>query len=261
MSSSIEHRRFLVTGAASGIGRATVVRLAADGGRIGAIDIDPEGLFSLAEEMGDSVLTKVADVATESDVADAISGIASEMGGLDGGVINAGIQLFDADTRAHELPLEAWQQTLHVNLTGAFLTAKHLLPEVMRVGGGAAVFTGSPTGLMGAAGFTAYSVSKGGIHTLTKTLAIDYASAGIRVNAVVPGYTDTPLVTPIKGTPRASEMIRAHVPLGRPGRPEEVAGVIRFLLSDDSAYMTGSIIVADGGMTTVRADFDSEEDI
>jgi NAD(P)-dependent dehydrogenase (short-subunit alcohol dehydrogenase family) len=156
-----------------------------------------------------------------------------------------------APTRCHELEAAVWRRTVDVNLTGAFLTCKHALRAMLAQGGGGSlVLTGSPTGLLGCApGFSAYSASKAGVHGLMRVLAADYAGEGIRVNAVVPGFTDTPLVVGID--PEDRVRLLASIPLGRQGAAEEVASMMVFLASDESRYCTGGFYMVDGGLTSV----------
>jgi len=192
------------------------------------------------------------DVAREQDVEAAIARALEELGGLDVVVANAATQLVAGDARADVLELDIWQRTLDVNLTGVFLTAKHGVRALLRSGGGALVCTGSAAGAYGiAAALDAYSASKAGVHGLVRVLAAGYARDGIRVNAVLPGLTRTPMNDWWLGDPaRVAEAVRA-VPLGRVAEPEEVAAVIAFLASDDASYVTGALWPVDGGLTAV----------
>jgi NAD(P)-dependent dehydrogenase (short-subunit alcohol dehydrogenase family) len=156
------------------------------------------------------------------------------------------------DKPAAELPLERWERTLAVNLTGVFLTCKHGIAALLRAGGGSVTCTASPTGHYGLApGFTAYSSSKGGVYGLVRVLANDYGRHGIRVNAVIPGFTDTPLVGAVFENPEALRSRLAGIPLGRPGTPEEIASMMVFVASDEASYATGAAFVVDGGLTAI----------
>jgi NAD(P)-dependent dehydrogenase (short-subunit alcohol dehydrogenase family) len=249
----LEGKRAVVTGGGSGIGRATAFRFADEGARVGVIDLDEGGVHETVAEIvagGGVARGTVADVTMEGEIGAAIGDTAAEWDGLDVVVPNAAVQLFGEDDRADRLELEVWGRTLGVNLTGVFLTCKHGIRALLESGGGSVVCTGSPTGLFGLApGFDAYSASKAGVHGLVRVLAIDYAADGIRVNAVVPGFTETPLVRQVTGSER--EALLHRIPLGRPGSPQEVASMILFLASDDSSYATGGIFCVDGGLTAI----------
>jgi len=166
-------------------------------------------------------------------------------------VANAGVQLFGQDAPIADLPLDAWRRTIDINLTGTFLTVRAAVRAMLDTGG-SIVLTGSPTGLNGEGkDFTAYSTSKAGIHGLGRAVAAAYAPNGIRVNTVVPGYTETPLVTAISGDAASRAAIVSRIPLGRPGTAADVVGAMVFLASDESSFATGSIYRVDGGMTTL----------
>jgi NAD(P)-dependent dehydrogenase (short-subunit alcohol dehydrogenase family) len=246
-------KRAVITGAGMGMGRAAALRFAAEGALVGLIDRDEPAARAVAAEaeaMGGEVLVLPADVTSEGEVAAAVERAASAWGGLDVVVANAGVQLAGEDDRADRLELAVWQRTININLTGIFLTCKHGIRALLATGGGAVVCTCSPTGLYGVApGYDAYSASKAGVYGLVRVMAADYAAEGIRVNGVIPGYTNTPMTNWV--TPADAETLLRGIPLGRPGEPEEVAAVIAFLASDETAYVTGAVWAADGGMTAV----------
>jgi NAD(P)-dependent dehydrogenase (short-subunit alcohol dehydrogenase family) len=232
--------RALVTGAAKGIGRATAERLIADGARVASVDLVPDA----------PGLSIVADVSDEAAVEEAFARARAELGGLDAVVANAAIQLVGSDDRADRLDTDVWRRIVDVNLTGVFLTAKHGARALLDNGGGAIVCTGSPAGHYGiAAGMDAYSASKAGVFGLVRVMAIDYAAEGIRVNAVFPGVTETPMNRWWMDDAEQRAALEASIPLGRAARPEEIAAVIAFLASDEASYVTGAAWTVDGGLT------------
>ena len=250
MRGRLEEKRALITGAGAGIGRAAAIKFAEVGSRVGLIDVDEEAVQETVALVGDAALALPADVRDEAAIADAVDRAVAAWGGLDVVVANAAIQLAGQDDRVDRLDLAVWQQTLDVNLTGIFLTCKHGIRALLSSGGGTVVCTCSPTGLFGCApGYDAYSASKGGVAGLVRVLAADYAGDGIRINGVVPGYTDTPLTSWV--THEEHEALLKTIPLGRVGRPGEVAAVMAFLASDEASYATGAIWAADGGMTAI----------
>jgi NAD(P)-dependent dehydrogenase (short-subunit alcohol dehydrogenase family) len=238
----------LVTGAARGIGLATAQRLASEGARVALVDIDAETLTNAAA----GALALHADVRDEDAVRDAFERASAAFGGLDIVVANAAIQLVDRDDRADRLERAVWRETVDVNLTGAFLTAKHGARALLAAGGGAIVCIASPAGTHGIArGLQAYAASKAGIVGLVRTMAADFAGDAIRVNAVLPGITETPMNRWWIDDPALREQVLAPVPLARAARAEEIAAVAAFLASDDASYVTGALWTVDGGLTAV----------
>jgi NAD(P)-dependent dehydrogenase (short-subunit alcohol dehydrogenase family) len=249
VSGRLEGKRCIVTGAGAGMGRAAALKFTAEGARVGLIDLDEEALARVAAEVGDSGVVLQADVRDEEQVAAAVRGAVAAFGGLDVVLANAGVQLAGEDDRADRLDLAVWQRTIDINLTGIFLACKHGIGALLESGGGAVVCTCSPTGLFGCApGYDAYSASKGGVAGLVRVLAADYAPQ-VRVNGVVPGYTDTPMTNWV--TPEEHEALLQTIPMRRAGRADEVAAVMAFLASDEASYTTGAIWAADGGMTAI----------
>jgi NAD(P)-dependent dehydrogenase (short-subunit alcohol dehydrogenase family) len=253
MSGRLSGKSALVTGAASGIGRAVARRFAREGAVVAFVDRDGDSAAAAVAELGGGTDAYAfeADVTDERTVAGAFASLRERAGHVDVAVANAGVQLFGQDAPVGDLDLAVWRRTLDVNLTGTFLTVKHAV-RAMIAHGGSVIVTGSPTGVVGGGrGFSAYSASKAGIHGLTRVVAADYAAAGIRVNAVVPGYTETPLVQAIAGDEEARSALLSSVPLGRAGTPRDVEGIMVFLASDESAYATGALFIVDGGATAV----------
>lgn len=249
----LKDKRAIITGAASDIGRSAALLFAQEGAGVGVVDINEGGVEATCAEIakgGGEALQLIADVTREDQIRDAVAEAVNTWGGLDIVIANAGIELVGQDDRADRLELSVWQRTIDVNLTGVFLTCKHGIGALLDSGGGAAVTTTSPAGLYGiAAGQDAYSASKAGVYGLTRVMAADYGCENIRVNAVMPGYTKTPLTAWV--TEEHEARFKEIVPLPRPGTPEDIAAVILFLASDDAANVTGAVWASDAGWTAV----------
>jgi NAD(P)-dependent dehydrogenase (short-subunit alcohol dehydrogenase family) len=252
MTARLTGRTALVTGAGAGIGRAIADRFVAEGARVVYADRDASAAAGAAEAAGDGAIALTVDIADEASVEAGFADLAARGAAPDVVVANAGVQLFGHDAKVADVSLETWNRTVSVNLTGTFLTIKHAVRAMLASGGGSIIATGSPTGLNGeGADFAAYSSTKGGIHALVRATAMAYARDGIRVNTVVPGYTETSLVSTISGDPSARAAIVSRTPLGRPGTPDDVTGIMVYLASDESAYATGAVFRVDGGMTSL----------
>ena len=256
MTGRLAGKRAFVTGASSGIGRATAIRFAREGARVGLVArraAELDEVAGIIRADGGEALALPADVSDEAGVEQAVVACVDAWGGLDVVVGVAGIELYGrGDTRVDDLDLSVWRQTLDVNLTGMFLTCKHGVRALLASGGGSVIVTGSPTGLYGGAlGEHAYSASKAGCHGLARVMAHEYAAEGIRVNVVVPGFIDTPINAAFMANPEEVTNYCVTIPARRPGRPEEVAAMMVWLASDEASYAIGGYFVVDGGQTAV----------
>lgn len=248
----LEGRTAIVTGAGRGLGRAMALALAGAGARVALFDINDEDLDSAAAELrglGATALARVVDVADEAQVAQAVEAVARELSGLHILVNNAGVT-----TRApfEELTEDDWQRVIDINLGGLFRCSKHAARQFAAQGGGAIINIASISGLVGNRGGlnSHYCASKGGVIALTRSLAVEWAPKGIRVNAIAPGYFVTPMTDRLKQRdPAFYKELVERVPLGRFGRAQDLAGAVVFLSSEASAYLTGAVLVVDGGYT------------
>ncbi len=236
----------LVTGAASGIGAATAKALATDGANVMVADLDGETAKQIAAEIGNRASFISVDVADFEQVAQATKETVNAFGRLDILVNNAGIGAFG---HAPDVEVEDWKRVMAVDVDAIFYGCKTAIPEMRKGGGGAIVNTASISGLFADYGLGPYNAAKGAVVNYTRSLAIDHAQENIRVNAVCPGLIDTQLAAPLIEHAGLQEEYRKRVPMARAGRPEEVAAVIAFLASEAASYMTGAMLVVDGGIT------------
>lgn len=233
-----------VSGAASGIGAATARRLADLGARLVLADRDGERLAAFAATLGTGdALALEVDVTSMASVENAILHGVGHFGGLDLAVNSAGIDLPRCKT-AH-YPAEHWERIIAVNLTGVFNAVRHQIPAMLARGGGSIVNVASITGLRGFAGQPAYTAAKHGVVGLTKAAALDHAAQGVRINAVAPGFIETPLLGHLSEESR--QAAASLHPMARVGQADEITNVILFLLSDAASFVTGACYEADGG--------------
>jgi meso-butanediol dehydrogenase/(S,S)-butanediol dehydrogenase/diacetyl reductase len=243
----------LITGAASGIGRATALRLLDDGQTVAAFDRDSDALDALVAEAASregSVRPTVIDVGDPVTMAVEVVAAGEALDGLDGLVTSAGVASRGDTKRLAEVDYEDFAEVLRINLGGTFLAVKHALPALRRRRG-SIVTVASIAAIIGNGLGSGYTSSKGGIVSLTRLIAAQYGSEGIRANCVCPGSTDTPMTMGAWDSDEMRERIRRSRPLGRVGQPEEIASVITFLLSSDASYQTGTVVPVDGGNTIV----------
>ncbi|HXQ22634.1 MAG TPA: glucose 1-dehydrogenase [Candidatus Acidoferrales bacterium] len=242
----LEGKVVVVTGGASGIGRATALKCAAEGARVVVADVqDGNPVVAAARALGDDLRSRRIDVAVSADVADLMQSTGAELGRLDVLIAAAGIGGGSAATADYT---EAdFDRVIAINLKGVFLCMKYAIPEMLRNGGGAIVNIASVMGLVGLPRTPAYSAAKGGVVQLTKVAAIEYAAHNIRVNCICPGMIDTPMVQRIPAANQRHFLDRQ--PLSRLGTAEEIAAAAVFLASDASSFTTGAALAVDGGFT------------
>jgi len=243
----------LITGGGSGIGRSSALAFAREGAKVIVSDVDSEGgkeTVRMIQAAGGTAVFVKADVSKAAEVEELVKKGVETYGRLDCALNNAGIQGDIKQTA--ECSQENWDRIIAINLTGVWLCMKYEIPYMLQQRSGAIVNTASNFGLVGSIGMPAYAASKHGVLGLTKTAALEYAKAGIRVNAVCPGPTQTPLVDRIlNAQPQIAnqivEAIKAREPLGRMGQPEEIAEAVVWLCSEAASFVTGAALAVDGG--------------
>jgi len=240
-----------VTGAANGIGRAAALAFAREGASVVVADVLEQGNHETArmiQEAGAGALAVRCDVSREEEVKTALNKAVETFGRLDFAFNNAGVE--QPIKVAADLAQEEWDRIVGIDLRGVFLCMKHEIPLILKQGGGAIVNTSSGAGVKGFAGQAAYCAAKFGVVGLSKAAALDYAKSNIRINAVCPGIVETPMMDRFSGgTPEGRERVVAQEPVGRMGRPEEIAAAVVWLCSDAAAFVTGHAMVIDGGQT------------
>lgn len=245
----------IVTGGGAGMGRAVAKGFAREGANVVVAEINQangEATVAEIQEAGGEGVFVQADVSQAASVEAMVAATVERYQQIDILYNNAAVQLHGQDARAHELTEAVWDRTYAINVRGVWLCSKYTIPVMLQQEGGSIIHVASPTGLVGCApGYTAYSSSKGGVFGLTRVMAADYARDNIRVNAVVPGATETPLIAELLADEQTRQDLAALMPLGRLGQPEDVVGLAIFLASDESRFCTGGIYTVDGGLTAV----------
>jgi len=238
----------VVTGAGSGIGLATVRRLASEGAKVVAVDVDGETGKAAAEEVGG--LFVQADVTSEEEVRAVYETAARELGRVDIAFNNAGISPPEDDSIL-TTGLDAWRRVQEVNLTSVYLCCKHVIPHMQRQGGGSIINTASFVAVLGSAtSQISYTASKGGVLAMSRELGVQFAREKIRVNALCPGPINTPLLQELfAADPERAQRRLVHVPLGRFGEAAEIAAAVAFLASDDASFITATTFLVDGGIS------------
>lgn len=233
----------VVTGGASGIGLATTKKLLSEGANVVILDLKMDE--EIINRLGGNAIYLKCDVSNEENVKNCIEEIIKKFNHIDYLVANAGIG--GSASKPHEVSMDEWNKVISVNQTGIFLLNKYVINEMLKNGKGAVVNTSSMYGLVGSTTSFAYSASKGAINQMTRSLALTYARDNIRVNAIAPGYVDTPILSMVPDN--VKKAMGNELPIGRLGKDTEIANLICYLLSDDASFITGAIIPIDGGFT------------
>lgn len=247
----LEGKVALVTGGGSGIGRETAILFAREGANVLCVDVDEAGCKKTVELAGQTqgkISVASADVTDSAQVEKAVQTCLDQYGKLDILCHSAGVFLEDQEQRVSEIDPDVWDRIIRINLTGTFLCCRYAIRAMQQNGGGSVINLASMAGLVGSM-FHAYSASKGGIISLSRAMAVTYGPDNIRVNAICPGSVETPMTRLSLGAPEIKELISTMVPLGRVAQPGEIAQMALYLASDESAFVTGSTFVIDGGFT------------
>lgn len=248
-------KSIIVTGAGGGIGRAACLVLAAAGGRLTVSDVaqEPgEETAALVRRAGGEAIFVAADLASETAIAALVAKTVEAFGRLDGAFNNAGVE--QRNKPLAELTLAEWQRAIDIDLTAVFLCVKHQVRAMLASGGGSIVNTASSLGQVGLAGASEYCAAKHGVIGLTRAAGADYGPHGIRVNAVLPGITRTPMIARLSEDPQLSvvfDRLRSRHSMGRFGEPSEIGESVKWLLSDDASFINGAAIAVDGGYLSI----------
>ncbi len=234
----------IITGGASGIGLAPAKKLLSEDIAVAIVDLNDK-VEEISHEFGENCLGIKCDVSNEDDVKACVSKVVEKFGHIDYLVANAGIG--GGANKPHEVDISEWNKVVAVNQTGIFLMNKYVICEMLKTGGGAIVNTSSMYGLVGSTTSFAYSATKGAITQMTRSIALTYARDNIRVNAIAPGYVDTPILAMVPDD--IKQVMANQLPIGRLGKDVEIANLISYLLSDNASFITGAIVPIDGGYT------------
>lgn len=255
MARLLEGKVIIVTGAAGGIGEATSRVLSAHGARLVVSDIDREGGEQLAADLasaGGEAIFESADLASSDEIAALVARAESHFGRLDGAFNNAGVE--QKNKPLCDLTIEEWNRAIAIDLSAVFLCIKHQVPAMLRSGGGAIVNTASSLGQVAIPNAAEYVAAKHGVIGLTRAAGADYAAQGVRVNAVLPGVTRTPLIARLLDEPSFAafaDILKARHPIGRFGEPREIGEAVAWLLSDAASFMNGAAVACDGGYLSI----------
>jgi NAD(P)-dependent dehydrogenase (short-subunit alcohol dehydrogenase family) len=249
MTGRLDGKTALITGGAAGIGLATARRYVAEGAHVVLGDIATDALDAAAAELGDAVATSRCDVTDEADVEALVALAVARFGQLDIAVANAGTGTAGLII---DHPLSEWQRVLDLCLTGVFLTFKHAGRAVTEAGGGALIAIASLNAIQAGRGMAAYCSAKAGVAMLTEVAAIELGPAGVRCNAIAPGFVYTQLTEGVSGVPGVLDEYIENTPLGRGAQPEEIADAALFLASAESSFVNGALLSVDGGARTKR---------
>ena len=246
----LKNKVAIVTGGGAGIGEAIATRFAQEGARVVVAEIAPargQSTVEAIQKLGGEAVFVQTDVSSESQVKAMVETTLKRLGQIDILVNNAAVLISHGETRAHELSNEEWDRTINVNLRGYWLCSKYAIPSMMSQGAGNILFIASRTGIRGFPGLAAYSASKGGVLALMRSMAADYAAAGIRINAIVPGTMDTPMNAAEFSKPEARNKYIPSIPAGRLGVANDIAGMATFLATEEASFCVGGLYFVDGG--------------
>ena len=247
--SSLRGKAAIVTGAGGGIGRAICIAFAQAGARVACLDLDDKNAEETARQAGEGALAIACDVASESDTQAAVARAAQAFGRLD--ILVNGAAMRDPTATVLELDLAAWNKVFAVNVGGAFLMSRRVIPHIAAAGGGSIIHIASQLGTVGTPGRVAYCSTKGALITMAKAMAADHAAQNIRVNALSPGGVETDRLLRFGSMEKAREVLGAKHLMQRLGLPREIAQAALFLASDASSFMTGANLLVDGGYNAI----------